>query len=288
MAERVRVAVHGDVPLEDRTVSPTVSIGIAMGSPDGSSEALQQEATLALHRAKELGRDRWAFADAELARTAARRMALESAIREGIDNHEFEPWFQPIVSLSDDAIVGYEALIRWKHSDQVMDPSQFLDVAMRTPMIADLDLAMVEPVVSALAAQPSAAFIAVNVTGLTLSRTDYASYVSACLAQHGVPRLDSTSRSPRRCCWGSTTLSSPRSPPWPAWVCGGTSTTSAPGYSSISHLRDLPVSGLKLDASFTAGIGAGSDTSTPAGGRPPRSGQRTGTGHRRRRDREPR
>jgi diguanylate cyclase (GGDEF)-like protein/PAS domain S-box-containing protein len=261
VAERVRVAVHGDVALEDRTVSPTVSIGIAIGTPGGSSEALQQEATLALHRAKELGRDRWAFADAELARTAARRMALESAIREGIDNHEFQPWFQPIVSLSDDAIVGYEALIRWKHSDQVMDPSQFLDVAMRTPMITDLDLAMVEPVVSALAARPSAAFIAVNVTGLTLARTDYASYVSACLAQHDVSPSRLHVEITETMLLGLdddvvaqiTALASLGV----RWYVDDFGT----GYSSISHLRDLPVSGLKLDASFTAGIGAGSDTS---------------------------
>jgi diguanylate cyclase (GGDEF)-like protein len=260
IAERVRIGVHGELGVADRTVAPTVSIGIAMGRTDGSAEALQQEATLALHRAKELGRDRWAFADADLARTAARRMALESAIREGLDHREFQPWFQPIVSLADDMIVGYEALVRWQHLDQVMDPSQFLDVALRTPMIAEIDLAMVEPVVAALAARPELAFIAVNVTGLTLARSDYASYVSACLARHDVAPSRLHVEITETMLLGLdvsvvaqiTTLADMGV----HWYVDDFGT----GYSSISHLRDLPVRGLKLDASFTAGIGAGSHT----------------------------
>ena len=110
-----------------------------------------------------------------------------------------------------------------------MDPSQFLDVAMRTPMIADLDLAMVEPVVSALAAQPSAAFIAVNVTGLTLARTDYASYVSACLAQHDVSPSRLHVEITETMLLGLDDDVVAQITAWPAWACGGTSTTSAPG-----------------------------------------------------------
>ncbi len=260
IAERVRIGVHGELALTDRTVAPTVSIGIAMGRTDGSSEDLQQEATLALHRAKELGRDRWAFADADLARAAARRMAMESAIREGLDAGEFEPWFQPIVSLSDDTVVGYEALIRWQHRDQVMDPSQFLDVALRTPMIADLDLAMVEPVVVALASRPEPVFIAVNVTGQTLARVDYATYVAECLARHGVSpsRLHVEITETMLLGLDDTVVAqiTALADLGVRWYVDDFGT----GYSSISHLRDLPVSGLKLDASFTAGIGAGSHT----------------------------
>jgi len=260
VAERLRGCVHGPIEVTGGTVTTTVSIGIAIGSRGSDAEDLLRDATLAMHRAKELGRDRWAFANAELATEAAQRMAVESAIRTGLDLGEFEPWFQPIVSLADNSLTGYEALVRWRRDDRHMAPDEFLSVAERTPMMTDIDMAMVEPVVTQLARLPVPLYVAVNVTAPTLAHSAYPEHVARMLKAHDVDPV-------RLHIEVTETMLLTIDPAIVArmqelgdvgvkWYVDDFGT----GYSSISHLRDLPVSGLKLDKSFTDGIGAGDPT----------------------------
>lgn len=177
-----------------------------------------------------------------------------------MDAGEFVPWFQPIVRLSDDSLAGFEALARWRHEGRTLEPAEFLDVLLHAQWITRLDHAIVEPSVAALANQRSDVFVSINVTGLTLARAGYATHVRQCLERHGVDphrlHIEVT----------ETMLLNLDEPVLAQmieladlgvrWYVDDFGT----GYSAISHLRDMPVSGLKLDRSFTEGIGRGDST----------------------------
>ena len=259
-AERIRTGIHGAFGIGGHQISPTVSIGIAIGDRDSEGEGLLRDAALALRRAKQSGRDRCAFVEESMAADAEHRIRLEARIREGLATGAFVPWLQPIVSLVDGRIVGHEALCRWQQPDRVLEPNGFLSVAARSSLITDIDLAMIDPVASALARLPEQTFIAVNVTGQTLARTDYSAIVRDALATHGVraDRLHLEITETMLLTLNDHVVGHMRAlaEVGARWYVDDFGT----GYSSISHLRDLPVAGLKLDMSFTAGIGAGEPT----------------------------
>lgn len=259
-AEELRLAVQGDVLVAGQDLRPTVSIGITLGDRTSVPEELLHDASLALREAKAQGRDRYAFADSTIAEEAHRRLVLERAMREGLRQGEFVPWFQPIVELTSGRVAGYEALVRWRQGEHWVQPGDFLPVAEASSLICEIDIVVMQRSIEAMAAMPSAQFVAVNVSTVTLARTPYASLVVEALAGNEVDpqrlHLEVT----------ETALLSADDPvalaiaelagTGASWYVDDFGT----GYSSISHLRDLPIAGLKLDRSFTAGIGDGDDT----------------------------
>jgi diguanylate cyclase (GGDEF)-like protein len=136
-AEAIRTKVHGAISVADHEISPTASIGIAIGDRTADPEGLLREAALAMRRAKETGRDRFAFVDPSMSVDAETRLALETAIREGLRANEFVPWFQPIMSLVEGRVDGFEALARWTRPEGITEPAGFIPVAARTGLLTE-------------------------------------------------------------------------------------------------------------------------------------------------------
>ncbi len=261
IAERIRRGVHRPVNVgEGHTVTPTLSIGIATAEGAANPEELLRGAALAMQQAKKAGRNRCQFLDSDLAADAQARLKVEAGIREGLLLDEFTPWFQPIVSLADGAVVGHEALVRWvRPDDSVVDVWKFLPVAESGQMIAELDLVVLRKSIAELARGGSGT-IAVNVSAASLLSGTYDAAVAKGLAEFGVDparlqlevtetALFSVNPEVQRTVGRIADMGI-------EWFVDDFGT----GYSSISHLRDLPISGLKLDKSFTAGIRARDDT----------------------------
>ncbi|MDO8732327.1 MAG: EAL domain-containing protein [Actinomycetota bacterium] len=256
-AERLRKAAHRTVTIGGIHIEPTVSIGVASGAADTDADNLLRDAGLALRQAKDLGRDRCAFLNAHLAMEAQLRIVVEEGIRKGLQAREFVPWLQPVVQLEDGATVGFEALVRWIRADgTIVPPDGFLPTAEKSALIIDLDLAVLTQGVELLTHLPAPLFISVNVSARTLNTIDYAQAVMDALGQF---RVD-----PRRLRIEFTETALLTDAPQAlesmrtlaeagiGWYVDDFGT----GFSSIAHIRDLPVSGLKLDVSFSVGIGA--------------------------------
>lgn len=257
LAERIRTQCHGEVEILGHRIDPTVSVGIALGTRRADAEALLRDSTLAMHHAKAQGRDRWVFADPDLANEAAQRMAIESALRTGLDRNEFVAWYQPVVALRNGNVVGYESLVRWIRDGTVEMPDDFLPVAERSGLVAAIDQSMAEQVVERLSRLPEEMFIAVNVSAFTLETTPFASFIQGLLQRHGVDarRLHMEVTETRLFTVAPAILEQMRllDGIGVRWYVDDFGT----GYSSITHVRDLPVAGLKLDKSFTEGIREG-------------------------------
>lgn len=110
-----------------------------------SADLMLRDADTAMYHAKDKGKGRYEVFDASMHKKVQNALRLETDIREAIIKSEFIPHFQPIVRLSDEAIVGFEALARWE-SDQrgFVYPSEFIPLAEETNLIMAIDFEILE------------------------------------------------------------------------------------------------------------------------------------------------
>ena len=109
----------------------TASIGIATYPDDGTdADTLMKKADLAMYHAKEAGRDSYQFFESEMNAHAIERQSLEEDLHYAIERQELVLHYQPKVNLTTGAIIGAEALIRWRHPQRgLVLPGQFISIA---------------------------------------------------------------------------------------------------------------------------------------------------------------
>jgi diguanylate cyclase (GGDEF)-like protein/PAS domain S-box-containing protein len=264
-AERIAVAVGSELTVHGHRIVPTVSIGIALSTPESTAASMLRDTDSALSHAKRSGRARWQLFDDTMHSQAMTRLTLEDEIRTSLLAGDFVAHYQPVVALADRSVVGYEALVRWQHPVHgLLSPAAFLPIAEESGLIVGIGSAMLEQACTILAENPQmAGTISVNVSAIELGRDDWAEKFTAAIGRH---RVD-----PRRLVVEVTET---------AVLSLGPDTVGGlvavrnlgvglhvddfgTGFSSIALLRDLPVSGLKLDATFVAGLGDCAEQNNP-------------------------
>ncbi len=99
-----------------------------------------RDADIAVYEAKKMGRGCYVLLTPEMQSQALERIQLESDLRRGIEQEQFELYYQPIVELKTKRLIGFEALIRWKHPEQgIIPPGVFIEVAEDIGVISELD-----------------------------------------------------------------------------------------------------------------------------------------------------
>jgi diguanylate cyclase (GGDEF)-like protein/PAS domain S-box-containing protein len=270
IAERLRLACKGAITYAGHTIEPSVSIGLALtqaGESDRPStgptaDELLRDATLAMRDAADRGRDRCAFADPGLALRAQEGLQLQQELRHAIETGALHAWYMPLVDLSDGALLGYEALVRWQRPDGRLEmPDTFLPVARSCQLAVAIDLQVLQQSIAALAALPPPLTVAANLGAATLTQTGLVEQVQRWLEQAGVaPRrlhLEITETALIDLGPEVTGTIQALAALGVRWMVDDFGT----GFSSISHLRDLPIYGLKLDRSFTEGLRHGDQKS---------------------------
>jgi diguanylate cyclase (GGDEF)-like protein len=142
-ADTVRAVLEAlahPLELAGQSLVLTGSAGLAAYPNDGSDAAtLVQHAEVAMYRAKELGRNTVQFYTPTMNERARDRLALEGALRSALLQDEFELYYQPQVALGSGAVVGLEALIRWRHpSLGLVYPDRFIQLAEETGLIVPI------------------------------------------------------------------------------------------------------------------------------------------------------
>lgn len=260
-AIRLLACVQDPVPFRGDLIDVSASVGIVMANEHRANE-LMRDASAAMHLASAKGRNGWEFLDRNVGEETRRRLNLQASLRAAIQGGRLRAWYMPIISLHDGALVGYEALVRWiEDGEPVLSPVEYLEIAERTSMIQGIDRLMLTQVVGALADDPSLPHVGVNISAVTLG--------TGALAEWVHDELDRSRIDPRRLHLEVTetdlfhvtdhvrqTMQTIADLGVSWWVDDfGT------GFSSLSHLRDLPISGLKLDRSFTSRLTAADDSS---------------------------
>ncbi|MDT7541593.1 MAG: hypothetical protein QOE33_1497 [Acidobacteriota bacterium] len=131
VAERIQKELSQPFYLSGREVFTTASIGIAPGSTDYAlPEEVLRDSDTAMYRAKSLGKARHEVFDKEMHAVAMNLLQMETDLRGACERGEFFVQYQPIVSLDDFGVRGFEALVRWQHPERgVISPLDFIPVA---------------------------------------------------------------------------------------------------------------------------------------------------------------
>jgi diguanylate cyclase (GGDEF)-like protein/PAS domain S-box-containing protein len=136
-ANRIQAAIAQPFSFDRHEVFTTASIGIALSTtPHESAEDMLRDAEIAMYRAKAAGNGRCEVFDMKMHARAVNRLKLESELRRALDRGEMVNHYQPIVSLQNGRIIGFETLARWQHPEKgLVFPDHFIEVADATGLI---------------------------------------------------------------------------------------------------------------------------------------------------------
>ena len=261
VAERLRALLAMPCQVQEDSLVVTSSIGIAMFPEDGRDfDTLAQRADIAMHRAKQEGRNGYRFFTAEMQRRSVRFLQLESGLRRAQANRELHLCFQPQVALDGPRLVGAEALLRWTHPQLgVISPAEFIPVAEGSGQIVALGEWVLRGAVRQMKewlaqGYPSGMTVSVNLSLAQFRHPGLVELVAEVLEESGLPA---------HCLELELTESVAMHEPAAATEVVRrlrelgvllTIDDFGTGYSSLSYLKQFEVHKLKIDQSFVRQI----------------------------------
>lgn len=261
LAERLQQELMKPIQLAGTTeVTTSASIGITFSTIGyHHPEEVIRDADIAMYRAKSLGKARAVVFDAAMHAKVSAQLQLENDLRRAIERKEFFLLYQPVVSLADGKLVGFEAILRWHHPMRgVVNAGEFVRVAEENAMIVPIGRWMIEEACRQMfiwqqltnASQPKPLVMSVNLSGRHFAQGDVVDFITQTLQQTGlaakylklevkesvlVENLEATILMLNQLRTLGVKLSMDDF---------GT------GYSSLSYLHRLPADTIKLDSSF--------------------------------------
>lgn len=261
-AEGLAATIAQPIDIADgQSVLLSCSVGVVL-SEDGYTlpADMLRDAALAMYRAKAGGTTRIEMFDRSLRERAISRLRLESDLRHAVDKGEFHLVYQPIVSLANNMVAGFEALLRWSHPERgIIPPGDFIQLAEETGLILKIGTWVMEEAARQLKIWQEryspTLFMSVNVSGRQMMEDDIVATVAGVLRRHpvtpGTLKLEITE---------SMLLDEPGRyrMMMEALVALGVKLCLddfGTGFSSLNYLHRYPVATLKIDRSFVRTLG---------------------------------
>ena len=260
VAENLVTELSRPIRVQERQVFLGTSIGITLFPEDARDAAmLMKNGDIAMYQAKVAGKNCFRFFSRAMDQALTRRSRMEADLRGAWERGELSLNYQPIFRLSDRRLVGAEALLRWQHQEQgAIAPSAFIDVAEQSGLIERIG-----PEVLRAACRDAAAwsatggrdlFVSVNVSPRQLRSGELPQQVGRALRESGLAAhalhlelTETTIIADER--HASTMLAALRAEGVRVWLDDfGT------GFSGLSHLRRVPIDGVKIDRSFVSDV----------------------------------
>jgi len=259
IARKLEAALNREVMIDGRTLLLSCSVGIAMGPQDGeSADALLKSADLALYRAKSDGKGTYHFFEPALDAEASRRRRMEIDLRRAIREGEFELYFQPLFSISENRVKGFEALMRWPHKEQGMiSPATFIPIAEESGMIVQLGEWALREACRQAAQWPDDISVAVNISPRQLATDGLAACIAQALAQSGLPACRLELEITESVFIGNVDKTLKILYSLQALGVRVALDDFGTGYSSLSYLRSFPFNKIKIDQSFVRALEEG-------------------------------
>jgi diguanylate cyclase (GGDEF)-like protein len=265
VAKRILAELNLPFTILGRQVYASASIGIAISQTGRDApEDVLRNADIAMYRAKDQGKQRFALFAPELLTEAVTLLQLENDLKGALERREFVLFYQPIVSLRDGALTGFEALIRWQHPQRgLINPDDFIPSAEESGAILAIGAWVIEEACRQAASwrdQFPHRDLAISVN---LSANQFSSGVE--LLDQIQRNLQAFALSARSVRVEITESAIMRNPDFAAATLlelrrlgvEADLDDFGTGYSSLGYLQRFPVDALKIDRSFISSPGAG-------------------------------
>ncbi|MDW5312853.1 EAL domain-containing protein [Rhizobium sp. PL01] len=263
IGDRICASLRQPILVEGAELSVSASVGIAL-YPDHAANAaeLLLKSDMAMYARKRDGKNGMLLFDTSMLDTARERHEMEQNIEAGLKEDWFEAYLQPIVSLGDGRIAGFEALMRLNHPEKgILPPAKIIGIAEETGSIARIGERVMEKAISHLARLTQlegteTTYLAVNFSPLQFEET-LPHKLAALLLKHHI--------SPARIVIEITEAVLMADNPnihavlkqLSEFGCRIALDDFGTGYSSLSYLNRFPVDIVKVDQSFTRSLTTG-------------------------------
>jgi len=263
MARRIQDKLQSHFNLSGHEVFTTTSIGIALSSTGyDHAEAMLQDADTAMYRAKAQGKACYEVFDKGMHTHAVYVLQMENDLRRALDREELRVYYQPIVSLDNGQLAGFEALIRWQHPERgFINPSDFIPLAEDTGLIVPLGLWILKKACQQLSRwqwqSPAnrSLFMSVNLSGKQVSQPGLVNEIQDILEETHVEARHLKLEITESAVMDNAETAVQLLTRLKALGVQLSIDDFGTGYSSLGYLHRFPVNTLKIDRSFVGRIG---------------------------------
>ncbi|HUP95871.1 MAG TPA: EAL domain-containing protein [Burkholderiales bacterium] len=265
VAARILDALSQPFTIAANEIVVSASIGIVVYPLDGSdAESLLKNADAAMYYAKEQGKNNYQYYNQSMNLSAVERLTLEAKLHRALERSEFSLYYQPKIDVATGAIIGVEALMRWRHPELgLVSPGDFIPLAEETGLIIPIGEWVLATACAeirgwlqdGLAAVP----IAVNISAKQFRQQDICATVTRVLREFDVParllEIEITESTAMH--HAEATIATLRN--LKALGLSIAIDDFGTGYSSLSYLKRFPIDSLKIDRSFVTGLPGNAD-----------------------------
>lgn len=257
LASRLTRALCQPYSIDGQTITIGASIGIAMAPSHGrTGQELLAAADLALYAVKAQSRGSYAVFNQKMHEEHCARRQLEEDLRRALDEGQFELHYQPILSIADNHVTAYEALIRWRHPERGnVPPLDFIPLAEESGLIGPIGAWVMQTACNDVSQREGNARVAINLSPVQFRNANLVATVMSALEVSGLSpdRLEieiTESALLQDCQLTQRHLDDLRD-----LGVHITMDDFGTGYSSLSYLMSYPIQSLKIDSSFVNGLG---------------------------------
>ena len=252
LAQRLIQVVSEPYVIEGHMVTVGSTIGIAVAPTDGSdADHLLRNADMALYRAKAAGKSTFRFFEPEMDAQAQARRQLEIDLRSALLAETLEVHYQPLVDLSTEEVVGFEALLRWPHPTRgSVPPSEFVPLAEETGLITPLGNFVLERACRDASRWPPHVKLAVNLSPMQFRVGNVLQTVKEALEDSGLDPQRLDLEITESVLLDRTEQVIEQLHALRALGARISMDDFGTGYSSLSYLRAFPFDKIKIDRSF--------------------------------------
>jgi len=259
-AEEIMAAINEPINVGGFELTITSSIGVAVYPEDGSDgETLIRHADRAKFESKRSGRNTLYFFNASMRNEADRYIELTSAIKAGLQNAEFEVYYQPIYDLRKKAYTRCEALMRWRRADQSMvSPAEFIPIAEQSGLIIELGAWLADEVFNCYQIMQAAELpmkISINRSAHEFGSVRHTQHLINLQRKRGVPPEEITLEITESLLMSDNRTKSDNFRLLKEHGFQFSIDDFGTGYSAINYLRKYPAETLKIDRSFIKELG---------------------------------
>ena len=252
LAERIIATLASPFLVHGHAIVIGTSIGLALIPEDGTdAPTLIKSADMALYRAKLEERGTFCFFESTMDARLQLRRQLELDLRAGLENEEFQLYYQPLVDPVREQVVGFEALLRWQHPTRGMvSPAEFIPIAEEIGLIVPLGEWVIRTACAEAAGWPEQIKVALNLSPMQFRSRNLVPTVVLALQESGLAagRLELEVTETLLLQDNESTISMLHE----LRTLGARISMDdfGTGYSSLSYLRSFPFDKIKIDQSF--------------------------------------